>query len=801
MRRLPAALFLLSAVALVAQAQTPARETPPSRAGSASIRGRVVGDDDIGTPIRNARVSVTSPAGSIPTVLADSDGRFAITSLAAGRYVVSASKPGYVKTIAAGRPGDPASPVDLTAGVTVERLEIRMPRSAAISGRVWDDLGDPVIGATVTADYIGRESGSRAGAKKPSTTWTAHTNDLGEYRLAGLGDGSFAISVVATPMLNAAQGSVLLLMYNAVGVRDAPASGSSRMYYPGVTDLAGAQPISVSRGEERSGVDLVLQSRAQSEAVRATDATRASTSADTGAIRGRIVSVDGRPAGRARIGLTRLLRGPVTGRVTDADDDGSYEFRGIAPGDYLVAATKRGFVETRFGRRAQGELINVTPGQVRDRIDITLSPFGAIEGRLLDEYGDPLEGARVRALQSRFVAGRQQLVVAPQIQPALTDDRGRYRLSSVAPGQYYLSSLIGQVLVNMPMADVPGYAPTYFPSTEHAAEAQAISVELSQVVSDADIMVKRTATARIAGVALRADGGPVQGNLTIRPSVRSGTMAPLALGARIDRDGTFEFPNLAPGEYVIKAAANRRSPSTEGELASLVVPLNGVDVTDLMLRASSGSTISGHITLDGVASVAPGSIELTPFPVDPDRSADQVARADVRADWTFDLAGINGPRRFRLGNARGWALKAIYLDGADVLDRPLPFGTTAQSVRGLEVVLTDRVTELSGRVSDGNGRAVNNWVVIAFGVDRESWYPGSRFVDQTARPQADGRFVITGLPPGEYFVAALARRPPSEDDGQRQDPAFLDAIAGQAQRIILLDGQKVTIDPKLLSRP
>jgi hypothetical protein len=121
-------------------------------------------------------------------------------------------------------------------------------------------------------------------------------------------------------------------------------------------------------------------------------------------------------------------------------------------------------------------------------------------------------------------------------------------------------------------------------------------------------------------------------------------------------------------------------------------------------------------------------------------------------------------------------------------------------VRGLEIVLTDRVTELSGRVTDGSGRAVNNWVVIAFGVDRELWYPGSRFIDQTAGAQPDGRFVITGLPPGEYFVAAVARRPLSEDDGKRDDPEFLDSIARQAHRVILTDGQKVTIDPRLISR-
>ena len=185
------------------------------------------------------------------------------------------------------------------------------------------------------------------------------------------------------------------------------------------------------------------------------------------------------------------------------------------------------------------------------------------------------------------------------------------------------------------------------------------------------------------------------------------------------------------------------------------------------------------------------------MPVDLDWFGGQTARADVHDDWTFDIAGLNGPRRLRLARVPpGWALKGIYVNGVDVTDRPLMFGTAAQSISGLEVVLTDRLTEVSGRVGDASGRSNQDWSVIAFSGDRELWYQDSRFVRRAAA-RSDGSFSITGLPPGEYFVAAVARRGSGDE---RQDPEFLDSIARQATRIVLTEGQKVSVSLKLVTR-
>src|SRR5438552_4408426 len=132
--RSPKRLALLCAVAMAAPRLACADalrsgqvEAQPSR----TITGRVIADDT-GDPLHNARVSLSPSAQGTPVVLSDSDGRFTLT-VPAGRYSVVASKTGY------GRRETPIAESD--------RVEIRLLRSAAISGRVVDEVGDPAAGA------------------------------------------------------------------------------------------------------------------------------------------------------------------------------------------------------------------------------------------------------------------------------------------------------------------------------------------------------------------------------------------------------------------------------------------------------------------------------------------------------------------------------------------------------------------------------------------------------------------------------------------------------------------------------
>jgi hypothetical protein len=262
----------------------------------------------------------------------------------------------------------------------------------------------------------------------------------------------------------------------------------------------------------------------------------------------------------------------------------------------------------------------------------------------------------------------------------------------------------------------------------------------------------------VTGRAVDAAGNPIQGGLGLLPSRRSASVADISVGARIDRDGTFEFPNVLPGEYVLQAWKSRKNSSTEGEFASQFVAVNDSNVTGLVVRMSTGSTISGRLTLEGAWPITPAEIDLSQIPVDADLSpllGNPPASADIKTDWTFEMAGISGPRRLTLMRAPpGWTLKRVLMDGIDVTDMSIPFGRQDQSIKDVEVVLTDRGGEVSGSLTDSRGRLLTDYTVVVFATDRERWFLESRFLKQS-RPGKDGIFEVRGLPGGDYFVAAV----------------------------------------------
>jgi hypothetical protein len=136
------------------------------------------------------------------------------------------------------------------------------------------------------------------------------------------------------------------------------------------------------------------------------------------------------------------------------------------------------------------------------------------------------------------------------------------------------------------------------------------------------------------------------------------------------------------------------------------------------------------------------------------------------------------------------------VNGIDVTDTPLMFGTNEQSLRDVEVVLTDRVTEIIGGATDDRGRPAADYVVVAFATDRAQWYQQSRFLKNTL-PARDAAFALRGLPPGQYYVAAIDRRLGAEEAGELDNPEFLESLVAHATRVTLSEGQRTTLTLKL----
>jgi hypothetical protein len=763
----PALVFSAIGVTL---AQSPSRI--PARAPNV-ISGQVIADET-GDPIENAQVTPTPAGLGTSVVLTDGNGRFELVAAGIISGVII-NKSGYTRREMA-----------LSAGP----IQVRLRRGAVISGRVVDEFGDPVLAAHVAAQIVS------TGSESLMTAGATDTDDLGEYRLAGLPAGAFVITLVT---LNARATPFQL---EEVRAGRSVGAAAQTIYYPSVLLSSEAQVQRLEWGEHRGAIDFVVatsQSTGNPFSVAGVGpppgrAAVLQNAPATGVIRGRVISTDGRALPHAQVRL--LYRDPrMPSSLVTADTDGRFEFRDVVAGALRVIASKTGYAPIPSEPVAPGppilstgRAVDLGDGEIRERLDVTLARWGTLAGRVFDERGDPLQGATVAVLQVRYQAGRRRLV---HVQTAAhpTDDLGQYRLFALSPGQYIVSAVVGDVA----STDLPGYVRSYFPGTPTASDAQFVAVAASQEVTDRDFAMFRGRTARISGRIINAAGEakPV-GSLTLIPSYGSTAVTNVPMGARLLSDGRFEFPNVPDGQYIIRADHGSANRSTEGEFGVLPVSVNGVDATNLILQTSPGSSIKGRLRFEASRdSTRPGpsGIELSPVPVDIDAAPSKTASAEIHADWTFAMAGITGPRRFQLLRAPSeWALKEILINGIDVTDRPVPFGTANQSVSDVEVVLTDRVNEVTGRVTDEEMKSAPGSSVLVFATDRDGWYPASRFLRKVVTG-SDGTFSVTGLPFGSYYAVAL-RSVPTDGDQAWQDPQFLMSLIPLASAVTLGDAQR-----------
>jgi protocatechuate 3,4-dioxygenase beta subunit len=764
-------------IALTAYAQAPIGA--PGPATQIAVTGRVVAAET-GDPVPNVRVTVSQPGAGEPVVLTDADGRFRL-SVPTGVTRIVASKTGFAPESAAIREGEPA--------------QIRLRRAASISGRIIDELGEPVVDARVVVEPASRQPGTSSSAK------FAETDDHGEYRVGGFGTGTFLVSVTTI-------GANATFRENRGGFEFA--SGTLKTYFPRSTTAADARPVHLDVGDDRTSIDIVVpasQSGGSPFSIvggRPPGTTVADHPAtDPAVIRGQVVDRDGRGLAHA---FVRLFPEGLPGalRAGRADADGRFEFADLAAGRFRVSAYVPGYatppgntlVAPAFAIQGSGPSVTLAPAQLRDGLVITLARLGVIAGRVLDELGDPIEGARVQLLQVKFQAGRRRLVQA-DVAAHLTNDRGEYRLHDLPEGRYIVSALIG----SLSSADVPDYTRSYFPGTPNPSEAQFVTLADVDRIG-VDVALARTRTALVRGRILDAAGEPsTGGQVELRPSARSAAAIGIPVGARLLADGVFEFPNVPPGEYVIVADRGRSNRSSEGEYGSTIVNVVDTDVTNAVVQMSAGSSIAGRFTFDTDNQRPPparSALEFSPVSVDPDQTPSSMASAEITEDWTFTMTGINGPRRLELLRVPPeWMLEEVRVRGIDTTDRTIMFGRKDQSLTDVEVVLTDRVTDLSGRIVDENGRAAVDAHVIVFSTDRGRWYPASRFVREVSTAQ-DGFYGLIGLPSGSYYAATVTRVP-VEGEQAWQDPAFLDTLAFRATMVTLGEGQRQALDLKVTS--
>jgi len=512
----------------------------------------------------------------------------------------------------------------------------------------------------------------------------------------------------------------------------------------------------------------------------------------------------GKPVRRALV----QLMSPDTpqGRSISTDADGRWELKTLPAGNYRVRVQKGGYVALFYGQQrpfAQGKVVDVSEGQVVEKLDVTLPRAGVITGAVTDEFGEPVTSARVTAMRYGYANGQRRLV---PVGFASTDDIGQYRVFGLNPGEYVISAAMSSGMVISGSEDRNGYATTYYPGTPVATDAQRVRVAEGQEIQQISFNMASTRVAVISGTATNSAGKPInRGFITLISYGESG--AQMGFGSQLKPDGSFSFTSVSPGEYRV---AVQYTPDSDGggspfggglpgtEYASVPVTIAGRDVTGLALVTTTGGSAKGKITFEGNApgSVSPAAISVGAVPASAAlNNMMSGGSARVRDDWTFEVTGLSDRRRFRINTApTGWFLKSITQDGTDVTDAGIDF-SQGQKVSNVEIVLTQRAGTLTGTVQDARDKPVNDFVVVAFSADSSRWGYMTRYV-RSARPNQDGRFSVTGLPADEYFVVALDY----VESGEESDPEQLEKWKSLATRVTVADGESKPLILKLASQ-
>ncbi len=138
--------------------------------------------------------------------------------------------------------------------------------------------------------------------------------------------------------------------------------------------------------------------------------------------------------------------------------------------------------------------------------------------------------------------------------------------------------------------------------------------------------------------------------------------------------------------------------------------------------------------------------------------------------------------------APGWMLKSVNLDGRDVTDDALDL-TGTDSVSGVIITLTDKVTTVSGQVRARDGQLIRNYVVVLLPRDPAEPVAASRWI-HTSRPGANGRFEIPRVRPGRYMAAAIEWI----EQGRQFAPEFQQLLRHGAREFTVGEGQTLTLD-------
>jgi protocatechuate 3,4-dioxygenase beta subunit len=287
-----------------------------------AMRGHVL-EDGSNKPVVGARI-LLFPQGGRPFVgpppqsTTDADGAFTFAALAPGDYRLDVQKNGYVPW-GIPQPGmrSAVPPLFHVEAGRPTIADLHLQKGGVVAGRILDANGEPLADARVVA--LHRVTlGNMPSRLVQAPGQGQQTNDIGEFRVAGLAPGQYFIA--ATPRM--------MSPFGASGVAPPPTTGARTTivttYYPGTIDPDGAQAITVAAGETVNGIQFTMQF------------------APAFRVSGIVVDESGQPISDAMVMLMGDPRsGPMFGPAGSArsESGGRFVINNVVAGSYRINAS------------------------------------------------------------------------------------------------------------------------------------------------------------------------------------------------------------------------------------------------------------------------------------------------------------------------------------------------------------------------------------------------------------------------------------------------------------------------------
>ena len=403
-----------------------------------------------------------------------------------------------------------------------------------------------------------------------------------------LGNGNFGVDASQAAALASAIGGrggpladrLMQLQQQLASVNQEQAVAYAPVFYPGTTDAASANSITLGISEERSGVDFRLQ---LVTTVRVTGiVSNTSGLAPSGT---QVALVPGERSGTPSVpGLMN--------NVTRVGPDGRFTFNNVTPGQYQLQARA-----TIREQPAAGTAQNQPPGGGRGGgiaqvlwamapvgvgaqnppdIVLTLQPGMTVGGRVVfpSTAGDSADPTRVRV--SLTPRGGQTFEIGAALTPVQADETGRFSIVGVAPGRYTVSASLagpgraqgaggrgqGPAQGNGRIGGPAGGSTQWFLESAivDGKDVLDFPMEIGPNQNVSNIQLSFTGERQELSGTIQDGAGRPTSDFTIivfPPDTRYWTpQARRIAAARPGTDGRFTFPSLPPGDYRLTAVTD-----------------------------------------------------------------------------------------------------------------------------------------------------------------------------------------------------------------------------------------------------